>query len=83
MSNTVRIHWTREYDNEFKWNEVCARAIEMFGLPGGRFHTSVNIDYMDFIFSNDKDALMFALEHNGRIIPNEELAVELFGKYLQ
>jgi hypothetical protein len=83
MASTVRIAWTREFDNEYRWNKVCARAIEMFGLPGDRFTTSANINYMDFTFNSNKDALMFALEHNGRIVPEDELTVELVGKYMQ
>jgi hypothetical protein len=83
MASTVRIAWTREFDNEYRWNEVCARAIEMFGLPGDRFTTSASINHMDFTFNSNKDALMFALEHNGRIVPEDELTVELVGKYMQ
>ena len=83
MSSTVRIPWVRNYDNETMWNEVCARAIEMFGLPGDRFETHANINHMDFIFKSNKDALMFAIEHNGIIVPNDELTVELVGKYMQ
>jgi hypothetical protein len=83
MASTVRIAWSREFDNEYRWNEVCARAIEMFGLPGDRFTTSANINYMDFTFNSNKDALMFALEHNGRIVSEDELTVELVGKYMQ
>jgi hypothetical protein len=83
MASTVRIPWTREFDNEYRWNEVCARAIEMFGLPGDRFTTSANVNYMDFTFNSNKDALMFALEHNGRIVPEDELTVELIVKYMQ
>jgi hypothetical protein len=83
MASTVRIPWSRVHDNEYKWNEVCARAIEMFGLPGDRFTTSANVNYMDFTFNSNKDALMFALEHNGRIVPENELTVELVGRYMQ
>jgi hypothetical protein len=79
MSSTVRIPWDRNYDNEHKWNEVCARAIEMFGLPGERFQTHANVHHMDFVFKSNKDALMFAIEHNGQIVPNDELTVELIG----
>jgi hypothetical protein len=82
MSSTVRIPWERNYDNEYRWNQVCARAIEMFGLPGDRFTTHANIHYMDFVFASNKDALMFAIEHNGAIVPNDELTVEHFAKYL-
>jgi hypothetical protein len=83
MSSTVRIPWSREHDNIYKWNEVCARAIEMFGLPGDRFTTSASVDYMDFTFNSNKDALMFAIEHNGRIVPEDELTVELVGSFMQ
>jgi hypothetical protein len=55
----------------------------MFGLPGDRFETHANIHYMDFIFKSNKDALMFAIEHNGVIVPNEDLTVETVGKLLQ
>jgi len=82
MKTTVRIPWSRVHDSK-KWNEVCARAIEMFGLPGDRFQTSANVDYMDFVFVSNKDALMFALEHNGRIVPDDELTVELVGRFMQ
>jgi hypothetical protein len=72
MSSTVRISWVRKYDNSFYWNEVCTWAIEYFGLPGGRFETHANVNYMDFIFKSNKDALMFAIEHNGTIVPDED-----------
>jgi hypothetical protein len=78
MSSTVRIPWDRNYDNEYRWNEVCARAIEQFGLPGARFITHANIHCMDFIFKSNKDALMFAIEHNGQIVPDEN-----FSNFLQ
>jgi hypothetical protein len=78
-NTTVRIPWSREHDNEYKWNEVCARAIEFFGLPGDKFETHANVNYMEFIFKSPKDALMFAIEHNGRIVSDNELAVETIG----
>ena len=83
MSSTVRIPWDRNYENERNWNEVCARAIEQFGLPGDRFTTHANIHYMDFVFKSNKDALMFAIEHNGIIVPTEDLTVETFSKHIQ
>lgn len=82
MSSTVRIHWSREYDNESMWNEVCAWAIEYFGLPGNRFQTHANVDYMEFVFQSNKDALLMALRWNAEIVPNDHLAVECFSKYL-
>ena len=83
MSSTVRIPWSREFDNEYKWNEVCAWAVERFGLPGNRFQTHANVDYMDFVFESNKDALMMAIMWNGQIVSDDELTVELIGRYMQ
>lgn len=83
MSSTVRIPWTRHADNLYRWNEVCAWAIEMFGLPGDRFETHANVNNMDFVFKSNKDALIMALHWNANIVPDDELAVELVGRYLQ
>jgi hypothetical protein len=83
MSTTVRIPWTVRSDNEIYWNEVCAWAIERFGLPGNKFVTSANINYMDFIFESNKDALMMALMWNARIISDEELTVDHVSGLLQ
>lgn len=77
MASTVRIYWSREYDNKQMWNEVCAWAIEYFGLPGDRFETSANVNYMDFNFKSNKDALIMALKWNGQIVPEDQLTLEL------
>lgn len=82
MATTVRIYWKRLSSDEVQWNEVCARAIEMFGLPGDRYATHAYINHMDFIFNSEKDAIMFSIEHNGRIIHGNELAVEAVGKFM-
>ena len=82
MSSTVRIDWTREFDNKQMWNEVCAWAIEYFGLPGDKFETRANVNYMEFIFKSNKDALLMALRWNARIVPNDELAVETVSSFL-
>ncbi len=79
---TVRIHWNREYDNESMWNEVCAWAIEYFGLPGDRFETHANVHYMEFIFKDQKDALLMSLRWNAEIVPTEQLTVEYIGSLL-
>ena len=79
MSSTVRISWTREFDNNQRWNEVCAWAIEHFGLPGDRFQSHANVNYMDFVFNSNKDALIMALMWNAPIIPNDDLIVEHVG----
>jgi hypothetical protein len=50
------------------WNEVCAWAIEYFGLPGDRFSTAANVDYMEFHFNSPKDALMMSLRWNAEVV---------------
>ena len=81
MTSTVRIAWSQEFDdNGQKWNEVCAWAVERFGVPGDRFGTRAKIDGMDFIFTSNKDALMMALMWNAPIVPNDDLTVEHVGK---
>lgn len=79
MTTTVRISWSRQFDNEKMWNEVCAWAIEKFGLPGEKFHTCVNVNYMEFVFNSEYDALMMSLRWNAPIINNQELATEFVG----
>ncbi len=54
----VRIVW-KDYNQN--WNDICAIAIEYFGLPGDRFNTVVCQDYMDFCFKNETDAIWFSL----------------------
>jgi len=80
MSSTVRIVWSRDFSNAEQWNNVCAWAVERFGLPGDRFQSHPNIDYMDFVFNSNKDALLMALMWNAPIVPNDDLAVEHVGR---
>ena len=82
MSSTVRIHWSREFDNGKMWNEVCAWAIEYFGLPGDRFQTTANVNYMEFIFKSNKDALIMALRWNAEIVPDDQLTLDFVGSKL-
>lgn len=82
MTTTVHVNWNKEYDNETMWNEVCAWAIETFGLPGDRFVTHANINYMEFVFNCPKDALMMSLKWNAPIISKEELTVQFVGSLL-
>jgi hypothetical protein len=82
MSSTVRIDWAREYDNKAIWNEVCAWAIEYFGLPGDRFAMIANVDYAEFVFKSNKDALLMALHWNARIVPDDDLTVETVARFL-
>jgi tRNA(Glu) U13 pseudouridine synthase TruD len=56
----VRIPWITGY-NSYAWNEICASAIEKFGLPGDRYYTHATEEYMDFYFTDERDAILFQL----------------------
>jgi len=80
MSSTVRISWSKEFDNDQRWDDVCAWAVERFGLPGDRFECHSYFSYMDFVFTSNKDALLMALMFNAPIVPNNDLTVEHVGR---
>lgn len=61
----VRLAWN--LDSPTPWNLVCARAMEVFGLPGDRYITHPTQDYMEFQFRDPRDATLFVLEHGGQI----------------
>ena len=73
MTATVRISWVRDFDNNTYWNEVCAWAIEYYGLPGNRFVTHANVDYMEFEFFDKKDALLMCLRWNSQLLEPADL----------
>ena len=60
----VKIPFELSYDNGFNinnWNECCARAIEMFGLPGDKYTCKMTKENIEFWFRDEKDALLFEL----------------------
>ena len=59
VGTRVRIPWTK--GDIIDWNETCAWAIEKFGLPGDKFTTDSTVDYMDFYFKDERDAILFEL----------------------
>lgn len=58
VTYTARINWW-EGDTYKIWNEHLAGIVEVFGLPGGRYLTHTDIDYMDFEFFSEQDRLLF------------------------
>ena len=60
MTYTVRISWT-DGDEPSDWDETCVWAIEQFGLPGDKFTTHPTEDFMDFVFAEEQDSILFAL----------------------
>lgn len=56
----IRIFWQKG-DIITNWDEICIWAIEQFGLPGTKFTSHPTQDYMDFLFSDERDAIHFSL----------------------
>jgi hypothetical protein len=54
--NTINVPW--ESQSNTWWNEVCAKIIEQFGLPGDRYTSHPTESNMEFIFKNEQDAFM-------------------------
>lgn len=54
-SHSARITW----DRDPKWNDICAWAIEHLGLPGERYITELDPDWMQFHFRDPSDQLLF------------------------
>ncbi len=50
FTHVVQINWGIN-----NWNELCANVIEVFGLPGGKYHTSSSTDALIFMFKSKKD----------------------------
>jgi len=61
----ISVPWKSQSD--VWWNETCAKIIEHFGLPGGKYTTEVNVNEMKFFFKNEKEAFLC------RIMISEEL----------
>ena len=60
----IRVDWMAG-DTVSLWTEKCATIMETFGLPGDKYFTSVNEDYMLFSFVDPKDAMMAKLMIGG------------------
>ncbi len=53
----VRVGWN--LNSLTPWNEVTARALEVFGLPGDRYVTHLTQDYLEYHFRDPYDATLF------------------------
>jgi hypothetical protein len=55
--HTVLVPWD-DRNGTLWWNETCAKVLEHFGLPGGRYTSHPSQDQMTFNFFNEYDALL-------------------------
>lgn len=49
---SIMIEWRLKV---MPWNEICAKVIEIFGLPGERYETSPAPNYLIFKFKTEND----------------------------
>jgi len=57
MTYPVKIDWSRDPS----WNEITCWALEHFGLPGDKYTTQLDPDFMIFNFNDPRDQLLFIL----------------------
>jgi hypothetical protein len=57
----VKINWALGQDTSEWWDMACIWMIEEFGLPGDKYKTELNENYMIFDFNNRDDAAIAAL----------------------
>jgi hypothetical protein len=50
--------WVPWQQPNMPWNEICAKVIEVFGLPGDRFIYSTSTHFMVFRFKSKKDFVL-------------------------
>lgn len=47
--------------DEVWWNELTARIVQRFGLPGDKYETTVAWNWMAFDFKNERDGMLCKL----------------------
>lgn len=72
FTHTVTVRMEPDDQDIQLWNEMCALAVDLFGLPGDRFVTNVivvdnkysfaGVTAMEWIFREEHDALLFRLK---------------------
>ena len=55
----VHVPWNPKLKSTLLWNQVTASILEHFGLPGDRFITHATEDYMEWMFNDNRDRLLF------------------------
>jgi hypothetical protein len=54
----VHIPWSPKANSNIMWNEITSNIVEHFGLPGDKYTTELNENYMNFKFHDDREGLM-------------------------
>ena len=68
MNVQVSLPYTDLIDSEIAYNDVHIWCIENFGLPGDRYlYQTILTNHMTYIFTDEKDAVLFNLRWGGKI----------------
>jgi hypothetical protein len=82
MAITIRVPWQDPHNHGDAWNELLAWTIETFGMPGERMQFHPDAMYMDFVFDDEHDALMFQLKTAGHRRTEQDVTVEYLSQWL-
>jgi hypothetical protein len=82
MAITIRVPWSDPYNHGDAWNELLAWTVETFGLPGERMQFHPTENFMDFVFDDEQDALMFQLKSAGHRRDQNEITVDFVGSLI-
>lgn len=71
MAITIQVPWiTPSYLHGSEWNQLLVWCLETYSLPGDRYTFHPGTDFMEFVFNNEQDALLFQLKTSGSRIEN-------------
>jgi len=62
-------------DTQSQWDDVAMWGFEMFGLPGERYITDINVNDMTWWFQSEHDRLVFVLRNGQARCTQLELTV--------
>lgn len=51
----IFVEWSQPH---MPWSEICAKVIEVFGLPGERYVYGTSTHFMVFRFKSEKDFIL-------------------------
>jgi len=57
------VDWGYRMDTITAWDDVATWGFEMFGLPGERYITDINVNDMTWWFRDEQDRLVFVLRN--------------------
>ena len=68
---SARVDW-QHGDTILLWDGFLESVIEVFGLPGDRYVTALDSNYMDFKFYTEQDRILFLTGWSARILPEQQ-----------